>query len=148
MDSKQEQMKRTNISSGTTWEKTLGYSRAVRVGKNIAIASTAAINRHGELVGIDSPHEQSKFILKKIANTLEAAGANLHHVIRTRIYLKDMNYWNEVGVAHAEFFGNIRPVTTIIEVKDLIMEKSLVEIEADAIIYDNNQTDESAIIKE
>ena len=136
-------MKRTNISSGTIWEKTLGYSRAVRIGPHVAIASTAAINRKGQLVGIGSAYEQTKYILEKISNIIASSGGNIHHIIRTRIYLKNIGLWHEVGKAHQEHFGSVRPATTVLQAGDLVMEESLVEIEADAVIYGEDIIEES-----
>jgi len=141
-------MKRTNISSGTIWEKTLGYSRVVRIGPHVAISSTAAINRKGELVGIDSAYDQTKYILEKITKVLDSAGGNIHHIVRTRIYIKDIALWHEVGKAHREHFGEVRPTTTVINVLDLMMEKSLVEIEADAIVYGEDLIEESTEIED
>ena len=129
-------MKRMNISSGTPWESSVGYSRAVRVGPFVHVAGTTAVNGNGDLVGADDPYEQAVFILKKIEVALQQAGAELTDVVRTRIYVTDIIDWNEIGRAHGEIFGQIRPVATMVEVTSLIEPEMLVEIEADAICED------------
>lgn len=129
-------MKRMNISSGTPWESSVGYSRAVRVGPFVHVAGTTAVNGNGDLVGADDPYEQAVFILKKIEVALQQAGAELTDVVRTRIYVTDIIDWNEIGRAHGEIFGQIRPAATMVEVTSLIEPEMLVEIEVDAICED------------
>lgn len=127
-------MRRQNFSTGAEWEATVGYSRSVRVGPFVHIAGTTAIDRAGEIVGVGDPYQQAMQILMNIQAALQVAGAELHHVVRTRIYVTDITRWEEVGRAHEEFFGSIRPVTTMVEVSRLISPEILVEIEADAIV--------------
>lgn len=126
-------MKRMNISSGTPWESIVGYSRAVRVGPFVHVAGTTAVNGDGDLVGADDPYAQTVFILKKIEQALQNAGAALTDVVRTRIYVTDVTDWDEVARAHGELFGQIRPAATLVEVNSLLEPEMLVEIEADAI---------------
>lgn len=129
-------MKRMNISSGTPWEAVVGYSRAVRVGPYVHVAGTTAVNSDGNLVGADDPYEQAIFILNKIEQALQQAGAELKDVVRTRIYVTDVMDWEEIGRAHGELFGTVRPAATLVEVSSLIEPEMLVEIEADAICAD------------
>ena len=124
--------KRINISSGSRWEPVVGYSRAVRIGNIIEVAGTTAVD-NDQTIG-RTEYEQTLFILQKISKALEAAGATLNDVIRTRIFVKDISKWEEVGKAHGEVFGQIRPATSMVEVKNLIAPDLLVEIEATAII--------------
>ncbi|CAN5917768.1 RidA family protein [soil metagenome] len=124
---------RTNTSSGTTWEEIVGYSRAVRVGQMVEVAGTTAI-QDGQPVGENDPYTQTRVILALIEQALRQAGASLEDVVRTRIFVTDMQRWEEVGRAHGEFFRDIRPVTTMVEVKSLIHPSLLVEIEATAVI--------------
>lgn len=126
-------MKRINISSGTPWESIVGYSRAVRVGPYVHVAGTTAVNGDGDLVGADDPYAQTVFILNKIEQALQNAGAALTDVVRTRIYVTDVTDWDEVARAHGERFGQIRPAATLVEVNSLLEPEMLVEIEADAI---------------
>ena len=125
---------RLNISSGTSWEALAGYSRAVRMGNLIHVSGTTATDDAGNVVGIDDPYTQTRYIIKKIERALVEAGAALTDVIRTRIYVTDANQWEAVARAHGEFFGQIRPANTLIEVSALIGEGYLVEIEAEAVI--------------
>lgn len=125
---------RQNISTGTIWESLAGYSRAVRVGNVVHVSGTTATNDAGELVGPDDVHAQTVFIIQKIERSLIQAGATLKDVVRTRIYLTDKTHWEEASRAHAEFFGDIRPANTLIEVSGLIGDGYLVEMEAEAII--------------
>ena len=126
--------KRINISSGAPWEDIVGYSRAVRVGKTIEVAGTTAIDENGVLIGKGNAADQTRCILKKIEKALQQAGADMKDVVRTRIYVTDIQQWEDIGKVHGEFFKNIKPVTTMVEVKALIDPGMMVEIEATAVI--------------
>src|SRR5574338_1182064 len=121
------------ISSGVKWEELVGYSRAVRVGNIVEVSGTVAGDGDNIIGGSDA-YEQAKFILSKIEKTLHEAGASMEDVIRTRMFVTDISLWNEIGKAHGEFFRDIKPVTTMVEVSSLIAPGLLVEIEATAII--------------
>ena len=129
-------MKRTNYSSGAKWEDIVGYSRAVKVDNLIEITGTVAVDENGNVVGPGDAYLQTKFIIQKIEKVLQQAGATLADVIRTRMFVTDISRWEEYGKAHGEFFGNIKPCTSMIEVKGLIAPEYLIEIEATAIIKD------------
>ncbi len=125
---------RQNISSGTKWEETVGYSRAVRVGNIVEVAGTTAVDEAGRVVGPGDPYEQARYIFQKIERALNAAGALMKDVVRTRMYITDMRRWEEIGRAHGEIFRDIRPAATMIEVKALVQPELLVEIEVSAVI--------------
>ncbi len=127
-------MERTNYSSGAKWEDIVGYSRAVRVGNLVEVTGTVAINDKNELVGEGDAYTQTRFILSKIEQVLQRAGASLTDVVRTRMFVTDISRWEEYGRAHGEVFSAIKPCTSMIEVKGLIDPAYLIEIEASAII--------------
>jgi enamine deaminase RidA (YjgF/YER057c/UK114 family) len=122
------------VSSGAVWEPVVGYSRAVRVGRFISVAGTTAATPGGRAVGGSDIGQQAREALRRIQSALQQAGADLEHVIRTRMYVTDISRWQEVGQAHGEVFGSIRLATSMIEVSRLIDPALLVEIEADAIV--------------
>jgi enamine deaminase RidA (YjgF/YER057c/UK114 family) len=124
------------LSSGAIWESIVGYSRAVRAGNIIEVAGTTAVES-GNIVGIGNPYEQTKFILNKIKKSIEALGGDIQHVTRTRMFVTNIQDWQEIGRAHGEMFSEIRPATTLVEVKGLIDKDMLVEIEATAVIPSN-----------
>ncbi len=125
--------RRINIESGTPWEDKVGYCRAVRIGNIIEISGTTSVDGDS-LIGKDDLYSQTKFIILKIEKALQNAGAELTDVVRTRMYVTDISKWEEAAKAHAEFFGTIKPVTTLVEVSSLIDPDLLIEIEASAVI--------------
>jgi enamine deaminase RidA (YjgF/YER057c/UK114 family) len=127
-------MQRINYSSGAKWEDVVGYSRAVKIGNVIEVTGTVAIDENNSLVGGNDAYEQAKFIIQKIETVLKKAGASLKDVVRTRMFVTDISRWEEYGKAHGEFFKDIRPCTTMVEVSKLISPEYLIEIEATAIV--------------
>ena len=121
------------VSSGAKWEDIVGYSRAIQVGNVIEVAGTTAVDERGEVVGIDDPYAQTRYIIQKAEKALKELDADLSNVIRTRIYTTDISKWEEIGKAHGEFFREIKPVSTMVEVSKLISPETLVEIEFSAI---------------
>ncbi|MBI9032911.1 MAG: RidA family protein [Bacteroidales bacterium] len=126
-------MERQNISSGSPWEDIVGYSRAVRIGNIIEVAGTTAVDGD-RIVGLGDVYRQTSFILQKIEKALEAAGATMKDVIRTRMYVRNISDWEEIGRAHGEYFKNIKPAATMVEINQLIAEELLIEIEVSAVL--------------
>lgn len=127
-------MQRTNYSSGAKWEDIVGYSRAVKIGNVIEVTGTVAVDDNSNLIGGHDAYEQTKFIIQKIEKILQRAGASLKDVVRTRMFVTNISRWEEYGKAHGEFFKDIKPCTTMVEVSKLIAPEYLIEIEATAII--------------
>lgn len=124
---------RKKVSSGAKWENIVGYSRAIKVGNIIEVAGTTAIDEYDVVHGIENEYEQTLFIIKKAEKALKELGSSLADVVRTRIYTTNINKWEEIGKAHGEFFRDIKPVATMVEVNRLINPEILVEIEFTAI---------------
>jgi enamine deaminase RidA (YjgF/YER057c/UK114 family) len=127
-------MERRTVSSGTEWEEEVGYSRAVRVGREVRVAGTTATDEDGELVAPGEPYEQTVRALSNVEAALEAAGAGLGDVVRTRLFVTDVGDWEAFGRAHREFFGDVRPATSMLQVERLIDPGMVVEVEADAVV--------------
>ncbi|MFT3826262.1 MAG: RidA family protein [Chitinophagaceae bacterium] len=125
---------RTNYASGSKWEDIVGYSRAVRVGNVVEVSGTVASGEDGKVVGLNNPYEQTRFIYQKIEKVLQQAGASMKDVVRVKMYVTDIKQWQEYGRGHAEFFKEIKPCNTMVEVSALIDPEYMVEIEVSAVI--------------
>ena len=131
-------MMKQRFSSGTKWEVTTGYSRAIRMGLRVLISGTTATDKDGKIVGVGDGYKQTIQALRNIESALQMAGADLINVVRTRVYVTDKNVWEEVARAHGEFFGQIKPASSLIGISWLVDPDMLVEIEAEAIISDED----------
>ena len=127
-------MTRKNISSGTPWESIVGYSRAVRIGNHIWVSGTTATDENGKIVGVGDAAAQTRYALQKIGRALEESGVTFADVVRTRTFVTDISQWEAIGRVHGEYFGDIRPTATMVEVRKLIDPDHLVEIEVDAFV--------------
>lgn len=125
---------RKNIASGAPWESIVGYARAVRMGNHVWVAGTTATDEQGTVIGIGDAATQTRYILKKIERALIEAGASMADVVRTRMYVTNIDDWESIGRAHGEFFANVRPAATMVQVARLINPQHLVEIEVEAFL--------------
>ncbi|MEY7852066.1 RidA family protein [Natrarchaeobius sp. A-rgal3] len=132
-------MERRTVSSGTEWEPKVGYSRAVRAGSQVHVAGTTATDDEGNVVGVGDPYRQTERALEIVREALEEAGATIEDVVRTRLYVTDIDNWEEIGRAHGEVFGEVRPAASMVEVERLIDPDHLVELEAVAIVDDGSE---------
>jgi len=132
-------MERQRVSTGTEWEATVGYSRAVRAGDRVVVAGTTATDEEGEPVAVGDPYGQTKRALALVEDALAEAGAELADVVRTRLFVTDVDDWPEIGRAHGEVFGEVRPAATMVEVQQLIDPDLLVEVEAEAIVAEDER---------
>ena len=128
------EMNRVNVSSGTPWEVSVGYSRAVRIGNLVFVSGTTASEEDGTTVAVNDAFGQTQFVFQKIEAALQEVGASMSDVVRTRMFVTDINRWEEIGKAHGEVFGDIRPTATMVEVSRLVNSDHLVEIEVDAFV--------------